>query len=106
MARKGQVRKAKRQLMDTDTEFYTEEELKSTQKRKRWSLHDLHSIRALTEGQRELIESYIQGFNVIASGSPGTGKTYVGLWLALQYTFHRRKAKENHNRSFDCNYRS
>lgn len=84
MARKGQARKAKRQLMDTNTEFYTEEELKSTQKRKKWSLHDLHSIRALTEGQRELIESYVQGFNVIASGSPGTGKTYVGLWLALQ----------------------
>lgn len=41
-------------------------------------------LEAKTEPQRQMIEAYASGLNVIAIGSAGTGKTYVALALALQ----------------------
>lgn len=82
MARKGQTRKARKNSMDDMAELH--ENTHEPQKRKKWSLHDIKTLKAMTESQRELIESYLYGNNIIASGSPGTGKTYLGLWLALQ----------------------
>lgn len=52
-------------------------------KRKNWTHHDLKKIRPKTESQRMLMESFMNGNNVVASGYPGTGKTYLSLWLAL-----------------------
>jgi len=51
--------------------------------RKRWSLHDLRSIRALTHPQEEMFHSYINRYDVCAYGSAGTGKTLVALYLAF-----------------------
>lgn len=52
-------------------------------KRKHWTRHDLKQIQALTPPQREMIRDYIEGSNIVASGSAGTGKTFVALYLAL-----------------------
>lgn len=52
-------------------------------RKKTWSKHDIKHIKALTPPQREMIHDYIEGQNIIAAGSAGTGKTFVGLYLAL-----------------------
>lgn len=41
-------------------------------------------IRPLTEGQRQFCYAFDQGYNVIAQGSAGTGKTFLATYLALQ----------------------
>lgn len=57
--------------------------IKETGKRKTLSIHDLKTIRPLTESQRQMIESYFTGNNIVAEGSAGVGKSYIALWLAL-----------------------
>lgn len=52
-------------------------------RRKTWSTHDIRSIKALTPPQCEMIHDFIDGQNIIASGTAGTGKTFVALYLAL-----------------------
>lgn len=52
-------------------------------KRKTWSRHDLEDVKPLTPAQREMIYDYAQGLNITASGSAGTGKTFIALYLAL-----------------------
>jgi phosphate starvation-inducible PhoH-like protein len=52
-------------------------------KRKSWSIHDLRAIKPLTTKQASLIESYFTGNHLVASGSAGTGKSFLALWLAL-----------------------
>lgn len=52
-------------------------------KRKTWSKHDLRSITAATPPQREMIRDFIEGQNIVAVGSAGTGKTFIALYLAL-----------------------
>lgn len=42
--------------------------------RKKYSIHDIKSIKPMTEPQKEIIESFIMGNNVVATGSAGTGK--------------------------------
>jgi len=51
--------------------------------KKRWSQHDLTQIQPLTINQRKLFDLYDDGFNIIAHGSAGTGKTFLALYLAL-----------------------
>lgn len=50
---------------------------------KKFTLHDLKSIRPLTFGQQQLFESYFSGNNIIANGSAGTGKSFCASYLAL-----------------------
>lgn len=58
-------------------------------KKKSLSYHDLKVIKPLTDAQRQMMESYFQGLSVLALGSAGTGKTLVGLYLALQDLLHK-----------------
>jgi len=51
--------------------------------KKTWSLHDLRRVFPITESQKELYTSYINGYNVCAAGSAGTGKSYLALYLAF-----------------------
>ena len=53
-------------------------------KKKKWSKHDLASIRPLTPSQEDLFHAWVSGKNVIAHGSAGTGKTFLAFYLALQ----------------------
>lgn len=45
---------------------------------------ELRSIKPLTVNQQNTFDAYRQGFNLMLHGSPGTGKTYCALYLALQ----------------------
>lgn len=50
-------------------------------------------VEPITESQREMFAAFMQGQNVVACGSAGTGKTYVATYLALQEVFAQRKNK-------------
>lgn len=57
------------------------------QVKKHWSEHDFKALKPLNMRQASMIESYFANNHIIASGSAGTGKTYLALWLALQSVF-------------------
>jgi phosphate starvation-inducible PhoH-like protein len=52
-------------------------------RRKTWSIHDLKSIRPLTQSQRDMFSAYLGDYNICGYGSAGTGKTFIALYLAL-----------------------
>ena len=54
---------------------------------------DVKKVEPITEAQREMFASFMQGQNIVACGSAGTGKTYVATYLALQEVFAQRKNK-------------
>lgn len=45
---------------------------------------ELRSIKPLTVNQQNTFDAYRQGYNLMLHGSPGTGKTFCALYLALQ----------------------
>ena len=51
----------------------------------------LRSIKALTFGQQQMIDSYNTGLNIVAQGSAGTGKTFIACYLALQSLFSQEQ---------------
>ena len=92
MARKSQTRKARKVSNGKSTAFddrylheANEAAKKEGPKRKKWTLHDLKNIQPKNESQRQMFESFIgyDDLHVVANGFPGTGKTYLSLWLAL-----------------------
>jgi len=58
--------------------------------RKHWSMHDLKSIRPLTPTQEDLFHAWINGYNLCAHGSAGTGKTFLAFYLALEEVLSQR----------------
>ena len=52
-------------------------------KNKSLSRHDLRDIKPLTPAQEQMMKSYFSGSSILATGSAGTGKTLIGLYLAL-----------------------
>lgn len=54
---------------------------------------NIHSLMPKTESQREMIESYREGFHIVAYGSAGTGKSFVACYLALQDLISRERDK-------------
>lgn len=52
-------------------------------KKKKWSTHDLKTIKPLTPAQTELFHAFHNHEHVCAYGTAGTGKTYLALYLAL-----------------------
>lgn len=52
-------------------------------RRRKWTIHDLKTIKPLNTTQKMMLEAYIMGNNVLAMGSAGTGKSYLALFLAL-----------------------
>ena len=50
---------------------------------KQLTIHDLKVIKPLTTPQSQMMESYFQGLSIFATGSAGTGKSLVSLYLAL-----------------------
>jgi phosphate starvation-inducible PhoH-like protein len=51
--------------------------------RKKWSKHDIASIQPKTPNQQLMFEQYFEEKHIIATGSPGTGKSFISLYLAL-----------------------
>lgn len=55
-----------------------------SQKKKKLTSHDLHSIQPLTDRQHEVFHTF-HNFQVLSLlGSAGTGKTFLGCYLALR----------------------
>lgn len=90
MARKSQAQAPRKARKNTSfderwlAESLNQTAIKEGSRRKKWSLHDLKTIKPKSEAQRQLFESYLGYDNhVVANGFPGTGKTYLSFWLAL-----------------------
>ena len=58
--------------------------------KKTLSLDVLHKMHPLTDNQAKLFDSYERGQNILAYGSPGTGKTHVLLYNALKDVLSER----------------
>ena len=54
------------------------------------SLELMHKMHPLTDNQAKLFDSYERGQNILAYGSPGTGKTHVLLYNALKDVLNER----------------
>lgn len=52
-------------------------------KRKKWTLHDLRTIRPLTTAQEDMFHAFINNYDVCGFGTAGTGKSFLALYLAL-----------------------
>ncbi len=83
-------------MLDTIRIEYNDRQARSEgpTQRKSWSLHDFKDLKPMNARQSSMIESYFTGNHIIASGSAGTGKTYLALWLALQSVFGGEPQKE------------
>lgn len=44
----------------------------------------LKKVQPLNESQRQMLDSFDQGYHVVAEGSAGTGKSYLACYLALK----------------------
>lgn len=53
-------------------------------KPKHLRIDNLLTVQPLTGGQEKVFESYKEGSHIVMSGTAGTGKTFMGLYLALQ----------------------
>lgn len=60
----------------------------SSRRQYSWTFHDLTSIAPLTLNQERMFDAFDAGDHLVAYGSPGTGKTFIGLYLALQGILH------------------
>lgn len=47
----------------------------------------IRGIKPLTYAQKQMFEAWEDGYNIIASGSAGTGKTFLATYLALKALF-------------------
>lgn len=64
-------------------------------KKKRWTTHDLSvNVKPLTTNQEEMFHSYFNDNQVVAYGSAGTGKTFLGLYLAITDVISKREQRE------------
>lgn len=83
MARKGRTKKD-RLIEDLSNLNETNSlAIKEGPKKKSWSVHDLKNIKPLNEAQRSMFEAYFDENHIVASGSAGTGKSFIALYLAL-----------------------
>lgn len=96
MARNSQARKAKKNTVHD--EYYIDMEnakaILEGPKKKKWTFHDIKSIKPITEAQRQLFESYYYGNHIVANGSAGTGKTFCALYLGLSDVLSETTDKE------------
>lgn len=64
--------------------------------KKKWTVHDFKSIKPRGPRQTSLFETYYANPHVhfISSGSAGTGKTFLAMWLGLQSVFGKDDPQE------------
>jgi len=67
---------------------------KNGPKIKKWTQHDLRTVRPLTPAQEDLFRAFFEGNHICAYGTAGTGKSYSIIWLALNELF-REGSKQN-----------
>ena len=64
-------------------------------KKKPLGLHSLLTIEPLTENQEKLFNSYDDNKNIVAYGVPGSGKTFVVLYKALEEVLDENSPYKN-----------
>jgi len=60
---------------------------------KNWTKHDIKAIKPLTPTQEEAFQSWYNDNHLCLHGSAGTGKTFIGLYLALNEVLAKRQSK-------------
>ena len=60
---------------------------------KNWTTHDLKSIRPMTDAQEDVFHSWYNKEHICLHGSAGTGKTFLGLYLALNEVLQKNQNK-------------
>lgn len=80
--------------------FSANTSIKDTTKRKQRKVpqqKDNHlSVKAITPKtapQKQMMQGFMSGFNIIATGSAGTGKSYIAAYLALDALFRKEVSK-------------
>ena len=58
------------------------------------ALDELEQIEPVTENQKKAFDAWEEGHNIVLSGSAGTGKTFIALYLA----FSKMLKYEQYNR--------
>lgn len=66
------------------TRINVEAEQEGPQLRKKFSIHDLKEITPKTDNQREAFYSWNEDKHLLLSGSAGTGKSFLSVYLALR----------------------
>lgn len=56
---------------------------------------DLIRIEPITENQKKVFEAWAENKNLVLSGSAGTGKTFIALYLALKEFFDNKNVYDN-----------
>lgn len=59
-------------------------------KRTNDNLELVEKVLPKTEGQRQMMFAYDEGYHIVAYGSAGTGKSFVACYLALKSLFERK----------------
>jgi len=86
------MKKAKRKEIHEDNVARMEHH-----KNKSLSKHDLKAIKPLTTSQEQMMKSYFSGSSILATGSSGTGKTMLALYLALNDMLDKQQPYKNIN---------
>lgn len=74
-------RRQKAEPMLEEREFAAQHE--GPQRRKKWSKHDIKTIKPLTNNQKNMFMQYFQGDHLCAYGSAGTGKSFLACYLGI-----------------------
>jgi len=88
-ARKVSRRKNKAERFDVELEKNNVIAITQGPRRKNWSVLDIKPIKPMRPPQASMIESYYMDNHVVATGSAGTGKTFIAMWLALNTIFSK-----------------
>lgn len=95
MAKKASRRKTKVERFNVELEKNNVIAIAQGPRRKNWSVLDVKNIKPMNEAQRSMIESYLMDNHVVATGSAGTGKTFIAMWLALNSIFSKDNPQDH-----------
>jgi len=95
MARKSRQRKTQSKLRE-EIRFLNDININNTKAmeegpiKKKWTLHDLKTIRPMSPTQEDMFHAFYNGEDICAHGTAGTGKTFLALYLAFQEVLDQR----------------
>ncbi len=67
--------------------------MEDKRKIKNWTKHDIKSIQPLTPTQEEAFHAWFNNKHICLHGSAGTGKTFIGLYLALNEVLQQKQSR-------------
>lgn len=67
--------------------------MEENQKRKRWSIHDIKKVKPLTPTQDDMFHAWYNNQHICAHGSPGTGKSFLSLYLAITEVLEKQQQR-------------